>query len=343
MPKKRLALVLLVFSEIIAGLFFLFFVHLHFTNKNEIEQEKKVALVSSEFTQLHNSDRFQYYTELRPNLSEKNQPSWLCHEAVYTYNSDGLNDRYDYSLEKDKNVFRIIALGDSFTFGHYVNTEDSWPEQLEDILNQDELNHSEISFEVINLGMRGFDIPYSVERYKRIGQKYSPDLIIWFESGSGFQRYVELLWPIIFSCVDNNEKNAADAISLEKLKIDYQHLVKCWISGEEFLIQKYSQKTIETKLDEFLDEFYLLTENTPTTFILFDSSSLNQVQKERVSYLKNRYKRFSFETIVQELKTEEVLPDGHPSREGHEKIAQSIHHYLISSSSLPSSTCEGDQ
>ena len=81
----------------------------------------------------------------------------------------------------------IVALGDSFTFEFSVNTVDSWPEQLENMFVQKSNFCNARKVEVINLGMGRFDIPYTVERYKKnIGDKYRPNLILWFESGSGF-------------------------------------------------------------------------------------------------------------------------------------------------------------
>lgn len=76
-----------------------------------------------------------YYYESKPNVTETDQPEWLPYNAVYTLNSDGFNERFDYSLKKSPKTFRVITLGDSFTFGHFVNTADNFPEKLEDVLN----------------------------------------------------------------------------------------------------------------------------------------------------------------------------------------------------------------
>ena len=56
--------------------------------------------------------RLNYYFEPRPNHTQKFNTEWLDYEIKYTFNSDGLNERFDYSKDKEKNVYRIIAIGD---------------------------------------------------------------------------------------------------------------------------------------------------------------------------------------------------------------------------------------
>jgi len=62
-------------------------------------------------------------------------------------NSDGFRGR-EYSVDKPSNTFRVIVLGDSFTFGQGFNLEDTFCYRLEKLLNE---NHPEKNFEVLNL------------------------------------------------------------------------------------------------------------------------------------------------------------------------------------------------
>lgn len=116
-----------------------------------------------------------YFYEPKPNSTEEVYKDWLTNTPRYTINKDTLNERFDYTIKKKKNVFRIITLGDSFTFGEYVDTKNNYPELLEDKLNA---QCSNTTFEVINLGVRGYDIQYMVERYRLRGVKYNPELVI---------------------------------------------------------------------------------------------------------------------------------------------------------------------
>lgn len=99
-----------------------------------------------------------HYWEFEPNTDQPSNADWLAEEVRCTINNDGINDRFDYEFEKPSDVYRIIALGDSFTYGHFVNTEENWTEILEDLLNAEpELLCGAKKIEVINLGMPGHD------------------------------------------------------------------------------------------------------------------------------------------------------------------------------------------
>ena len=115
-------------------------------------------------------------------------------KAVYNINSDTFNERFDYEINKDDKTFRIITLGDSFTFGYIVDTKNNWTELLEDKLNQLHCANFD-KIEVINLGVVGYDIQYSVERFKLRGKKYNPDLVLWLLKGDDFQEIKEIVQP----------------------------------------------------------------------------------------------------------------------------------------------------
>ncbi|KAA5539794.1 GDSL-type esterase/lipase family protein [Adhaeribacter rhizoryzae] len=86
-------------------------------------------------------------------------------------NSLGFRDR-EYSLHKG-NKFRIIVIGDSFTFGWGVNIQDTWVKLLEKKFQKE---HPEI--EILNLGRSGG----SPETYEAIAAQavpvLQPDLVI---------------------------------------------------------------------------------------------------------------------------------------------------------------------
>lgn len=64
---------------------------------------------------------------------------------------------------------RIVALGDSYTFGVCVHDEESWPAQLEQQLP---------GTEVINLGVPGFGLDQMLLRWERDGLAYKPDVVV---------------------------------------------------------------------------------------------------------------------------------------------------------------------
>lgn len=92
----------------------------------------------------------------------------------YKINSKGLRD-YEYDYNKAKDVYRILALGDSHIFGWEVKFEDSFPKVLERILGK---GYPGKKFEVINAGIFGFNSVQEYEFLKNEAIRYSPDLVI---------------------------------------------------------------------------------------------------------------------------------------------------------------------
>ena len=152
--------------------------------------------INKESIALKPSNELKYFYEPGQNFTDKTpgHSYFKAFKAIYTINEDGLNERFNYSLEKPNNVFRIITIGDSFTFGLYVDTKDNWTEVLEDILNKELSCQNIKKFEVINLGVEGYDFEYAVERFKVRGLKYNPDLVLWLMIDSN--RLNELRIPI---------------------------------------------------------------------------------------------------------------------------------------------------
>lgn len=89
-------------------------------------------------------------------------------------NSKGFRDR-EFNFSHSKDIFRIVAIGDSFTFGQGVSNEEAWPKILEQILNTN--SNGSIKYEVLNFGIPGYNLKeYSIIVQEAI--KYSPDLIL---------------------------------------------------------------------------------------------------------------------------------------------------------------------
>ncbi len=70
-------------------------------------------------------------------------------------------------------VLRIATLGDSSTFGMGVAYADSYPAQLERILNE-----RGTRAEVQNAGVVGFTARQGLERYKSLVRQYQPDVVV---------------------------------------------------------------------------------------------------------------------------------------------------------------------
>lgn len=95
------------------------------------------------------------------------------HEDINAY---GLRDR-EYPLAKPPHTFRILAIGDSFTFGAGVLREEAYTERLEVMLNE-RLQRSGMRFEVLNAGVPGYNTSQELVHLRESGLRFDPDLII---------------------------------------------------------------------------------------------------------------------------------------------------------------------
>ena len=106
--------------------------------------------------------------ELKPNL----KTMYAGHELAT--NSEGFRGP-EYSIQKEKNTYRVIFIGDSVAFGKFVSFEDTLSHRLE--LG---LSHycPQREFEVFNMGIEGYNSTQELELLRTKGLKYNPDLVI---------------------------------------------------------------------------------------------------------------------------------------------------------------------
>lgn len=90
-------------------------------------------------------------------------------------NSYGFRD-YEFEVEKPRGMYRIIAVGDSWTFGEGVRLEDTYPKKLEKKLNQYSLHRK--LFEVLNTGVQGYNTVEEAVLLRHRILPLKPDLII---------------------------------------------------------------------------------------------------------------------------------------------------------------------
>lgn len=90
-------------------------------------------------------------------------------------NSHGLRGP-ETTYEKPPATFRILNLGDSVVMGWGVRQEDTYGRQLESLLNED--GSGDLSFEVINAGVPGWNLENALAYLQAEGLKYEPDLLV---------------------------------------------------------------------------------------------------------------------------------------------------------------------
>ena len=121
---------------------------------------------------------------LRPNMS-------ISQPYRITTNDLGLRNKAVGPLTTQ---MRILAMGDSRTFGDGVDDEESWPAQLEKALNE----YQPGRFEVINAGVSGWNAFQGLRYLKTRGLKLKPHMVItafgtneWNKAQSGEPGWVE--------------------------------------------------------------------------------------------------------------------------------------------------------
>ncbi len=117
---------------------------------------------------------------LDPDVGKRMRPGWEGDEfgAPVRINSKGLRNR-ETPYEKPADVYRILALGDSWTFGFRMNEPDAYPRQLERLLNERAAQRGDPRrFEVINAGVIGYSTDQEAAWLRVEGWKYQPDLVL---------------------------------------------------------------------------------------------------------------------------------------------------------------------
>ncbi len=109
-----------------------------------------------------------------PDLVFRHAPSWQTRygDVQVRYNERGLRDRA--IADKAEHELRVLALGDSVTFGWGVPQEETFAAQLDTILG-DRLDRP---VRVINGGVGGYNTVQEVAYFRRDGLPLQPDLVI---------------------------------------------------------------------------------------------------------------------------------------------------------------------
>jgi len=94
-----------------------------------------------------------------------------------TINAKGFRDK-DYEPKKPDNIYRIMLLGDSLTFGWGVKAEDRFSDLLEARLNKEVQDSKYGRFEVINTGVGNYNTVQEVNFYEMKGRAWEPDMVI---------------------------------------------------------------------------------------------------------------------------------------------------------------------
>lgn len=110
-----------------------------------------------------------------PQLNPKYQTDGIEWMQRYVHlNSQGYRDK-EYGFEKKDDTYRIFAIGDSYTFGWFIDdNEKTYPRLIEKGLK----SKLKKNIEVINGAQWGFNFTEITNRYSWEAKRYSPDLVV---------------------------------------------------------------------------------------------------------------------------------------------------------------------
>lgn len=282
------------------------------------ENKKYVTIINKNDIVFENlNTQLKYFYEPKQGNQIISHPDWLGYDVRNNINKDSLNERFDYPLELNTKTFRIITLGDSYTFGHNVDTDKNYSEVLEDLLNSSLICKKYNHFEVINLGVNGYDIKYPVERLIRRGFKYNPDLVIWLIHDWNFDRINELMIPI-------EEKYKEQGTPDFNLAIGgYEAAMKAFADIKNMYGVKYILDYQKKAFRQFSDTY-------KGKLIIISIEKLAHNNQSIVNdFLKLNSDKFSFVFLSNgTLTNKQRLLDGHPNEKGHQIIADALYNYL---------------
>lgn len=159
-------------------------------NKNRLKEKEGIPADSVSWL-LHFQEARYFLYKIKPNI-EARILNHFCpvggkDEISFTIHSNSWGFRGpEFKRKKGKNVFRIVCLGDSSTFGWGVESQYMFSSLLSKKLNEEQNGQS---FEVINLGLPGFTSYHGIMVFKHLAASLSPDLII-VSFGANDPRYV---------------------------------------------------------------------------------------------------------------------------------------------------------
>ena len=273
-------------------------------------------------------------------------------------NSAGLRDK-EFPSYKDPDIYRILALGDSFTFGIGVNSEETYPKILETLLNQTPISSKLRKYEVMNAGVDGYGTEQEYTYLMELVTRYHPDLVI-------IGLYSNDIADVMQGIPSSNIRT--------KIKTNLYFL--SYLRGMQILLEKrYNEKIFEKSMHIYEDDYsadfvksinrtkeYLVKirdlsrVNTAKTLILIIPSCLeiSRLEWEKKGLLhfyddvffKKNMSKFS-DLFTEFGKTEKIdtlplLPvfrnstigplyftkDMHLTKEGHRLAAETIYTYL---------------
>lgn len=121
-------------------------------------------------------------TDQRPTFRLRPNAHGMLMNCPVSVNSNGFRG---HELSRDTNIYRIVAIGESTTFGITLNADDKpWPDVLEELIRQRIKTRRPV--EVVNAGVPAYTIFDNLARMDSQILPVHPDMIISYHGANGF-------------------------------------------------------------------------------------------------------------------------------------------------------------
>lgn len=261
------------------------------------------------------------FYEPKPNSGRTDQVINSSETVSYKINSQSLNEDKEYQPIKDSSVFRIISLGDSFTFGLYVNPVDNYSKKLEKLLNQNPVCPKWQRYEVINLGVPGYDIQYAIKRFELKGKQLNPDLVIWLIKHDDVFLINEFIKERSEEIRDHMIRSGEQK-ELEEKGLFYEYITR----ARQELIDKVG---IEEILNIQSRKITNIGQHYKGRLLLFNvPSGRDSIEAMISNFTSRRESTYYFGDLPEYPGDDYIFPDKHPNEKGHEFLAQNLYSYM---------------
>jgi lysophospholipase L1-like esterase len=218
-------------------------------------------------------------------------------EFLVKTNSQGIRNP-EIPLAKPAGGFRIECYGDSITYGHGVNSENSYEMQLQKLLEEKYSPAKKV--DVINLGCPGYTAYQGWNLFNRLGKKYEPDLCI-----------------LAFNYADPSAEEMSDEERLPKNKIILT--MEKLLYGSELYLALRQQKVQVDKYGKQKD-YYLTSVRVPL-------DRYKQIMREWAAVMKARNGHVIYLSLA--MTTPDPFPYYADYRKACEEIAKETGNYYI--------------
>ena len=139
--------------------------------------ESQLQLEAREDSVEKHHNKVSAYSKFYPNEIKTTRDVDTGERIPTTINKSGFRGK-DFAVDKAPGVVRIVTLGASSTFGFYNRDQDTYPYQLQSLLDA---RCPERKFEVINLGIPHLTSDMIAALYLAEGAPLQPDVVTFYE------------------------------------------------------------------------------------------------------------------------------------------------------------------